>query len=153
MKLLNTLIILCTMLALTGTAAAQQPDGAQRADSVDWEPVIYAIMQIESGGHLNAVNGPYVGPLQIAPVMVRECNNILRQRGSAKRFQLSDRRSLEKSKEMFLLIMSKYNPQNDIDKACRIWKMGIGYTIKGTQSFVNRVHRIMEERRRAAEAE
>ena len=44
----------------------------------DWEPVMNAIIQIESKGNPAAVNGPYVGVLQISPVLVKECNNILK---------------------------------------------------------------------------
>ena len=34
----------------------------------DWEPVMNAIIQIESKGNPAAVNGPYVGVLQISPI-------------------------------------------------------------------------------------
>ena len=119
---------------------------AAEADSTfNWNPVMDAINQVESGGNPQARNGQYVGVLQIAPVLVRECNNILKSRGSATRFTLNDRLNKEKSKEMFKVIMSRYNPECDVDKACRIWKAGIRYTIKGTQAFVNRVRSVMKK--------
>lgn len=121
-----------------------QDSGEFKKDSFDWEPVIEAIAWHESKNQPNATNGHYVGILQIAPILVRECNNILKQRGETKRYSLNDRRSPEKSKEMFRLIMSKYNPENDIDKACRIWKGGIRYSVKRTQSFVNWVRAYMK---------
>ena len=127
-----------------GSAMAQSEESSQEAP-FDWTPVIDAITWHESRGHADAVNGIYVGILQIAPIMVRECNNILKQRGKSERFTLDDRKNPEKSKEMFYLIMSKYNPENDIDKACRLWKGGIRYSIKHTQGFVNWVRRYMEQ--------
>ena len=72
-----------------------------------------AIIQIESRGIETARNGQYLGVLQIAPVLVRECNDIMRSRGDSRRFTLNDRLSRQKSKEMFVTIMSKYNPEND----------------------------------------
>lgn len=103
-----------------------------------------AIIWHESKGNPRARCGIYVGVMQIAPILVRECNDILKQRGSSKRFTLDDRYSVEKSKEMFKVIMSKYNPENDIDKACRLWAGGIRYSIKKTQPFVDWVHRYIE---------
>ncbi|MBQ7419672.1 MAG: hypothetical protein IJV17_02900 [Prevotella sp.] len=122
-----------------------QQDSTAAAGDFDWTPVIDAIIWHESKGRANAVNGPYVGVLQISPILVRECNNILKQRGEKKRFHLNDRRSPEKSKEMFLVIMSKYNPEHDIDKACRIWQGGTHYSVKRTQRFVNEIHVIMKQ--------
>lgn len=122
---------------------AQEKDEIQK-DSFDWTPVINAIAWHESKNQANATNGIYMGILQIAPTMVRECNNILKQRGETKRYNQNDRRNPEMSKEMFCLIMSKYNPENDIDKACRLWKGGIRYNIKNTQPFVNWVHAYMK---------
>lgn len=133
MRKLKSLLV---ALLITLPMMAQNSEETQK-ETFDWNPVIDAIAWHESKNHANATNGIYVGILQIAPIMVRECNNILKQRGESKRYQLDDRRNPEKSKEMFRLIMSKYNPENDIDKACRIWKGGIRYSIKKTQPFVN----------------
>ena len=133
---------LATFLVLAASSCVW----AAKADSTfNWNPVMDAIIQVESGGNPNARNGQFVGVLQIAPVLVRECNDILKSRGSSTRFTLNDRLSKEKSKEMFKVIMSRYNPECDIDKACRIWKAGIRYTIKGTQAFVNRVRSVMKK--------
>lgn len=128
-----------TLSVGSGSAAAPTDE------EFDWEPVMQAIIWHESKGNPRAVCGPYVGVMQIAPVMVHECNNILRQRGKSKRYTLNDRYSVEKSKEIFKLIMSKYNPENDIDKACRIWASGIRYNVKRTQPFVDWVHRYIKE--------
>ena len=82
----------------------------------DWEPVMNAIIQIESKGNPAAVNGPYVGVLQISPILVKECNNILKSTGSSKRYSLSDRFNATKSKEMFVIIQSFHNPLNSVEK-------------------------------------
>lgn len=141
---MRKLKILIIFLLATLSIMAQEVS-EEKKDSFDWTPVIDAIAWHESKNNANATNGIYVGILQIAPIMVRECNNILKQRGETKRFHLNDRRNPEKSKEMFYLIMSKYNPENDIDKACRIWKGGVRYNIKKTQPFVNWVRAYMKK--------
>ena len=136
-------LLVLTSVFLGSEIMAQQQMGSE--NPYDWTPVIDAITWHESRGHSDAVNGIYVGILQIAPILVRECNSILKQRGKSERYTLDDRRNPEKSKEMFCLIMSKYNPENDIDKACRLWKGGLKYSIKNTQGFVNWVHRYIEQ--------
>ena len=74
----------------------------------DWTPVINAIIQVESGGNPNAVDksGKSCGIMQITPICVQECNRILKMRKSQKRYTHKDRFSVEKSKEMFLLLQS-----------------------------------------------
>ena len=76
----------------------------------DWNPVIQAIVQVESEGNTKAVSGNSCGAMQITPILVKECNEILKKRKSKKRFTIRDRFSLEKSKEMFILIQSHFNP-------------------------------------------
>lgn len=80
-----------------------------------------------------------MGVLQITPIAVRECNNILKRRGSEKRYTLEDRFDIDKSKEMFYLIQSKYNPTNDIEKAIRLWNGGPNYTQRGTEAYYKKV--------------
>ncbi len=140
LRLKTTLILLMASLPMW----AQQNDSTT-TEEFDWTPVMDAIIWHESKGQPNARNGIYLGVLQIAPVLVRECNNILAARGSKQRFTNEDRRSPEKSKEMFRVIMSKYNRENDIDKACRIWKGGIRYNVKKTQPYVNWVRAYMRK--------
>ena len=70
----------------------------------DWEPVMKAIIQVESEGNTKAVRGKSCGAMQITPILVAECNNILKGRNSKTRYTLRDRFNLEKSKEMFLLM-------------------------------------------------
>ena len=82
--------------------------------------------------------------MQITPIAVRECNNILEKRGSKKRYTLDDRFDKTKSKEMFLLIQSKYNPTNDIEKAIRLWNGGPKYSLRATERYYKMVLRRMK---------
>lgn len=109
----------------------------------DWNPVMDAIIEVESKGNPNARCGIWVGVLQISPALVKECNNILKRSNSTKRYTLSDRFSVAKSKEMFVLIQSYYNPKNDVEKAIRMWNGGISYSVKGTQRYYEKVKRLM----------
>lgn len=108
-------------------------------DGFDWEPVMNAIIQVESRGNVKAVSGNSCGAMQITPILVAECNNILKKRKSKKRFSLRDRFDLAKSKEMFVLIQSYFNPQNDIERAIRAWNGGYRYSVKRTQKYFNKV--------------
>ena len=107
--------------------------------SFDWTPVMEAIIKVESEGNPKAVSGNSVGAMQITPVLVKECNNILSKRKSKKRYTLADRYSVEKSKEMFLLIQSYFNPENSVEKAIRSWNGGMNYGIKTTNSYYRKV--------------
>lgn len=113
--------------------------GDKKSSGVNWEPVMNAIIQVESGGHSKAKNGNQCGAMQITPILVKECNNILKERKSKKRFTLSDRFDVKKSKEMFLLIQSYHNPKNDIEKAIRSWNGGQQYSVKKTQRYFEKV--------------
>ncbi len=119
--------------------AATQAGGKAKARKMNWEPVMAAIIQVESNGKSHAKNGNQCGPMQITPIMVRECNNILKERNSTKRYTMSDRFSVAKSKEMFLLIQSYHNPQNDVEKAIRSWNGGPKYSVKHTQKYYEKV--------------
>ena len=122
---------------------ASHIEASAKNDGFNWEPVMDAIIQIESKGNAAAVNGPYVGVLQISPVLVKECNNILKSSGSKKRYSLSDRYNATKSKEMFVIIQSFHNPLNNIEKAIRLWSGGIRYSVSKTQAYLRKVMRQM----------
>jgi hypothetical protein len=151
MRRLKTIMTL--LLLLTIPAMAQQSKGdtttyssadTTQVGAFDWRPAMDAIIWLESKGNPRARCGIYAGAMQISPGLVRECNNILKARGEERRFTLDDRYSLEKSKEMFILMMSKYNPENNIDKAFRIWNGGVRYSVRKTQGFVNKARRYMK---------
>ena len=107
--------------------------------SFDWDPVMDAIIQVESDGNPRAVSGNSVGVMQITPVLVKECNDILKKQKSNKRYTLDDRYSVEKSKEMFLLIQKYFNPENNIEKAIRSWNGGMKYSIRATNKYYKKV--------------
>ena len=134
------LLFLC-LLGTTYTMGAEMSVGGETASTTDfdWEPVMDAIVQVESEGDAKAVSGNSCGAMQITPILVAECNEILKKRKSKKRFSLRDRFSLEKSKEMFVLIQSYFNPLNDIEKAIRSWNGGNNYSVKKTQRYFNKV--------------
>jgi hypothetical protein len=113
-------------------------------EKVNWSKVINAIIQVESGGDVNAKSGKSVGPMQITPILVAECNRILEMRNSRKRYSLADRVSLNKSKEMFLLIQDAHNPDNNVEHAIRSWNGGQRYSKKATEKYYKKVMAAME---------
>lgn len=113
--------------------------GKNSSENFNWGPLMDAITQVESEGNSRAVSGTQCGAMQIKPILVEDCNAILKSRGEKKRFTLNDRFSVKKSREMFVLIMSHYNPTNNIEKAIRLWNGGVKYTNKGTQRYYQKV--------------
>ena len=105
----------------------------------NWNPVMDAIIQVESEGNPNAVSGNSVGAMQITPILVKDCNNILKKQKSSKRYTMADRYSVAKSKEMFLIIQKYYNPENNIEKAIRLWNGGVKYTTRATNRYYKKV--------------
>ncbi|MGX8695805.1 MAG: transglycosylase SLT domain-containing protein [Prevotella sp.] len=129
-----------TLMPLQAGAA----NGNDNSEQFDWSPVMEAIILVESEGNPSVVSGNSVGAMQITPIVVRECNNILKSRGSDKRYQMSDRYDVEKSKEMFLLIQSQYNKSNNVEKAIRSWNGGPNYSIRATNRYYEKVLRRMK---------
>ena len=134
-----SLSILTLMPQLTWAA-----NGNDDSDPFDWSAVMEAIILVESEGNPSAVSGNSVGAMQITPILVRECNNILKSRGSAKRFTLADRYDVGKSKEMVLLIQSEHNKSNNVEKAIRTWNGGPNYSVKATDRYYQKVLRRMK---------
>ena len=128
-------------------ANATADSEAVKTENFDWEPVMKAIVQVESEGNTRAVKGNSCGAMQITPILVAECNNILKKRNSKKRYTLRDRFSLEKSKEMFLLMQSQFNPLNDIEKAIRSWNGGNKYSVKRTQRYFEKVMKCLRSQK------
>ena len=129
-------------MATQATAAGNEKSNI-KTSGFNWNPVMDAIIQVESEGNPRAVSGNSAGAMQITPILVRECNNILKQRKSKKQYTMADRFSVAKSKEMFLLIQSRYNPANDIEKAIRIWNGGNNYSVRATNGYYKKVMRQM----------
>lgn len=128
------LMILVPSYGLAGTKGKQ-------SSRFDWNPVIDAIIVVESEGKADAVDksGKSCGIMQITPILVKECNRILELRKSNKRYAMKDRFSVKKSKEMFLLFQSFYNPKNDVELAIRSWNGGMNYSRRATQRYFEKV--------------
>lgn len=142
--------VVLLLLCLTGVCTQSNAGNRVAADKVeakapdfDWNPVMEAIIQVESEGDVKAVSGNSCGAMQITPILVAECNNILKKRKSKKRFSLRDRFSLAKSKEMFILFQSYFNPKNDIELAIRSWNGGMNFSKRRTQRYFEKVMRCL----------
>ena len=136
--------VLVLLFVFTANLYAFAENNETHSPQFDWNPVMDAIIQVESEGNPKAVSGNSCGAMQITPILVRECNNILKRRKSKKRFKLSDRFNVAKSKEMFILFQSVHNPQNSIEQAIRSWNGGLRYSIKGTQRYFNKVMNLLK---------
>ena len=138
-RLFKVLCLIVIVFSTIPSSALAGNRGRQKSSQVDWDPVMAAIIQVESGGKSNAKNGNQCGAMQITPILVRECNNILKARKSTKRYTLADRFNVKKSKEMFLLIQSHHNPENDVEHAIRSWNGGQHYSVRATQRYFEKV--------------
>lgn len=141
MKRITKIVVIALLVLVPSVASAE--DNIQASD-FNWEPVMEAIIQVESSGNPNARSGSSCGAMQITPILVKECNQILKRKKSKKRFTLRDRFSVAKSKEMFLLIQSYFNPVNNIEKAIRSWNGGMNYSVKRTQRYFDKVMKAMK---------
>ena len=126
-------------LTITMAASAGGNSKSTKTSGVNWNPVMDAIIQVESEGNPNAVSGKSVGAMQITPILVKDCNDILKRQKSNKRYTMADRYSVAKSKEMFLIIQQYYNPENNIEKAIRLWNGGVNYKTKSTNRYYRKV--------------
>ncbi|WP_281723775.1 lytic transglycosylase domain-containing protein [Hoylesella shahii] len=141
------IVFLCfTILSLLpGFAHATKNEDNVANSNFSWEPVMEAIIQVESGGNRFAKSGKSVGPMQITPICVKEVNLYLKQLNIKKAYTLKDRFSVEKSKEIFLLIQKRHNPKNNVERAIRAWNGGLKYCKKGTQRYYEKVTRLMNK--------
>ena len=130
--------LITLFIALTASAGGGGKSAANTS-GFNWNPVMDAIIQVESEGNPNAVSGNSVGAMQITPILVKDCNDILKKQKSNKRYTMADRYSVAKSKEMFLIIQKYYNPENDIEKAIRLWNGGVKYTTRATNRYYKKV--------------
>ena len=136
MRKIKKTILVCAMLMASLTVNAQS-----KGESYDWSKLIDAIAMVESKGNPKAFNpnGNCAGLLQITPGLVKQCNIWLKAKKSKKRYTLTDRYNVEKSKEMFVMVQSHYNKSNNVEKAIRIWNGGPGYTVRGTNGYLKKV--------------
>ena len=131
--------VMALVLACTSVSAGGNTKKSKSTSGFNWNPVMEAIIQVESGGDAKAVSGNSVGAMQITPILVKDCNAILKKQNSKKRFTLDDRYSVAKSKEMFKLIQSYHNPENNIEKAIRAWNGGPKYSVRATNRYFKKV--------------
>ena len=97
------------------------------------DPLISAIIQVESGGDTLAYNSKEdaVGCLQIRPIMVREVNRLLGKDS----FKLKDRWSKAKSIQMFNILRSHLKGASD-EEIARVWNGGYnGHNIPQTMQY------------------
>lgn len=138
-KVLKTVCLICCITMIAPLSASAGDARPTTSSGYDWNPVMEAIIHVESRGNAKAVSGNSCGAMQITPILVKECNNILKKRKSKKRFTMQDRFSVQKSKEMFLLFQSHFNPTNNVEQAIRSWNGGMNYSVKRTQRYYNKV--------------
>ena len=121
------LIIMALVLTMPTMANRKK----KKKEVFNWEAVINAIIKVESGGNPKARNakGDCAGVLQITPVLVKECNDILKKQKRKKRYTLQDRYNVKKSKEMFIIIQEHLNPEHNVEKAIKCWNCG-GFYLK-----------------------
>ena len=131
--------LMALTIALIASAEGGNVKSSTNTSGFDWNPVMDAIIQVESEGNPKAVSGNSVGVMQITPILVKDCNDILKRQKSKKRYTMDDRYSVAKSKEMFLIIQKYYNPENNIEKAIRLWNGGIKYTTRATNRYYKKV--------------
>lgn len=129
----SIIIILTAILSVFVTTVNAQEK------SFKWDKLMNAIISVESKGDTNAKGGNSAGILQLTPITVKQCNKILKEQKSKKRYTLADRFNANKSKEMFILIQEYYNPQHNIEKAIRLWNGGPNYSVSKTQKYYQKV--------------
>lgn len=126
------IIIIVALILVGGIARVSKMEDAlgghiasptANAKPSDWDILVRALIQVESGGDSLAVGKTNdLGALQITPIYVTDVNRILGEEC----YTLEDRKSLVKSLEMFEIIQGHYNPSRDIDKAIRLHNPGAG---------------------------
>ena len=90
-------------------------------DSLNWDTFTKALIWVESKGDSKAIGSKNdVGVLQITPILVEDCNRIIKYEA----FTLEDRLDSLKSVEMFNIIQDHYNPQHDYHWALKLWNSG-----------------------------
>ena len=143
MKKVSVSLMALMMATVTAPAVTNAAKSA-KTSGFNWNPVMDAIIQVESEGNPRAVSGNSVGAMQITPILVKDCNEILKKQKSKKRYTMDDRYSVAKSKEMFLLIQSYYNRENSIEKAIRSWNGGVKYSVRATNRYYKKVMALMK---------
>jgi hypothetical protein len=87
-----------------------------------------------------------VGCLQIRPIMLAECNRILKLQKSSISYNLVDRWSREKSIEIFNIINKHHNNDATYEEIARFWNGGPKWSDKGaTKKYWEKVYIKLDE--------
>jgi len=111
---------------------------------LDINPLISAMILVESGGNDSAYckSEEAVGCLQIRPIMLRECNRILKLKKSSKRYTLVDRWDRVKSIEIFHIVNQHHNKIGTYEAIARSWNGGPKWAKKSnTKRYWRKVKR------------
>lgn len=142
-SIVRTAILTLLLTFLPGTISAASK--RITTDEGYWKPVIEAIIYVESRGEDKAKSGRSVGAMQITPILVAECNDILKKENSPKRYSLKDRYNRRRSIEMFLLIQKHQNESRNIEQAIRSWNGGPHYKKRQTDGYYRKVMAALKE--------
>ena len=111
------LIMNTTNLNFCKNRLIELPTPKVKVELSEWDFFLEALIRVESNGNPYAIGTKNdVGILQITPIYVKEANRL--QKDVV--YTLEDRKSIEKSLEMFNIIQNYYNPHKDIDKAIKL---------------------------------
>lgn len=125
MRKIKRILTICAILFIPICTKAEANNNN---DSI-WNNVMDAIIQVESMGNAKAVDksGTCVGILQMKKCLVDETNNILKRNKDERRYTYSDRYNPQKSKEMFVILQSHFNKEQNVERAIRSWNAGFYY--------------------------
>ena len=140
-KIRTVFLLIAMIIAIPVVAQSQEKKEVEKK----WERVMNAIIAVESSGNSKAhnPNGDCAGILQITPILVKECNNLLKKKKSSKRYTLRDRYNAEKSKEMFIMLNEHFNPEMNVEKVIKQWNCGF-YTPKWKSKSIGYYKKVMK---------
>ena len=141
MRKIKTILMAIAMTMVIPTTTFGQTEKEVKK----WERVMNAIIAVESKGNPKAHNpvGDCAGILQITPILVKECNNLLKEKKSTKRYTLGDRYNAKKSKEMFIFLQEHFNPELNVEKAIKQWNCGF-YTKDWKNKSISYYKKVMK---------
>lgn len=131
-----------------------EPKFVKPTYTLNVEPLIQAMIMVESRGNDSAVGDvhlgePSIGVLQIRPIMVREVNRILGIQKSELEYTLEDRWSREKSIEMFHIVNNHHNKNSRYEEIARAWNGGPNWAEKSlTKRYWKRVQQQLKKQKK-----
>ena len=130
------LVLLCASAnaPLLGVNVVEE---AHRQKEAEWERMVKAICQVESGCDDNARNGKSsaAGRFQMLKIYVDEVNRLC----GKKDYSYNDRFNPVKAREMFDIYQGYYNPEKDIEKAITLHRG------KKSKGYMDEVRKEMED--------